>query len=117
MSDSTECLFCRIRDAQVPASVRHRDEHCYVIEDIRPQAPHHLLVIPNKHLATLNDLTPDDRELVGHLHLVAARLAKELGVHESGYRTVFNTLREAGQTVFHIHLHLLAGRPMSWPPG
>lgn len=113
----SDCLFCRIRDGQIPAKIVARDEHAFVIEDLRPQAPTHVLVIPNRHVATLNDVTPDDRELIGHLHLLAARYAKEQGLSEQGFRTVFNTNRDAGQTVFHLHLHLLGGRPMTWPPG
>lgn len=112
-----DCLFCKIRDGQIPAKVVHRDELCFAIEDIRPQAPTHVLVIPLKHLPTLNDVTVEERELVGHLHLSAAKLAKERGHSENGYRVVMNTNRDAGQTVFHIHLHLLGGRPLTWPPG
>lgn len=111
------CVFCRIRDGELPARFAHRDEHCMAIEDLHPQAPLHLLVIPLRHIATVNDLTEVDRELVGHLYTVAARVARARGVAERGYRLVMNTHRDAGQTVFHLHLHLLAGRPMEWPPG
>jgi|SRR5579871_1174315 len=113
----SDCLFCRIRDGQVPAKSVHRDEVCIAIEDINPQAPTHLLVIPLQHIPTLNDLTVEDRETVGHLATVAAKLAKERGHSESGYRLVMNCNRDAGQTVFHLHLHLLGGRPFGWPPG
>ena len=113
----SDCLFCRIRDGQIPAKIVARDEHCFLIEDLRPQAPMHVLAIPDRHVASLNELTPEDRELVGHLHLAAARYAKEQGHAEAGYRTVLNTNRDAGQTVFHLHLHVLAGRPLTWPPG
>ncbi|MCY1082050.1 histidine triad nucleotide-binding protein [Archangium lansingense] len=112
-----DCIFCKIRDGQVPARIVHRDEHCLAIEDINPQAPTHLLVIPLEHIPTMNDLTEAHRELVGHLHLTAAKLARQRGIADRGYRLVFNTWRDAGQTVFHIHLHLLGGRPMEWPPG
>jgi histidine triad (HIT) family protein len=114
---ATECLFCKIRDGQIPAKVVYRDEHCLAFEDINPQAPTHLLFIPHRHIETINALTPDDREEVGHLFLAAAKVALERGHADAGYRTVMNCNRDAGQTVFHIHLHLLAGRPLTWPPG
>ena len=113
----SDCLFCRIRDGQIPAKVVHRDAHCLAFEDINPQAPLHALVIPNSHIATVNDIGAADREVVGHLFVAAAKLAKERGYADSGYRVVMNTQRDAGQTVFHIHLHVLAGRPLTWPPG
>jgi histidine triad (HIT) family protein len=113
----SDCIFCKIRDGHVPARFVHRDDHCLAIEDINPQAPTHLLVIPLEHIPTMNDVTVGHRELVGHLHLTAAKLARQRGLADSGYRLVFNTHRDAGQTVFHIHLHLLGGRPMDWPPG
>ncbi|MEN9798789.1 MAG: hypothetical protein RL653_2485 [Pseudomonadota bacterium] len=112
-----DCLFCRIRDGIIPAQPVHRDEHCFVLQDIHPQAPTHLLVIPNKHVPTVNDLGPGDHALVGHLFTTAAALARTHGVAESGYRLVMNTHADAGQTVFHLHLHVLGGRPMGWPPG
>ncbi|MBF5041973.1 histidine triad nucleotide-binding protein [Aggregicoccus sp. 17bor-14] len=113
----SDCLFCRIRDGQIPAKVVYRDEHCLAFEDINPQAPMHVLVIPNKHIATIGDIASGDRELAGHLYVAAAKLAKERGYADSGYRVVMNAGRDAGQTVFHIHLHVLAGRPLTWPPG
>jgi len=112
-----DCLFCRIRDGQVPAKIVYRDDVCLAFEDIKPQAPSHVLFVPHEHIPTLNDLTTDHKEKVGHLFFAASRLAKERGLADSGYRLVFNTNRDAGQTVFHIHLHLLGGRPMEWPPG
>ena len=112
-----ECLFCRIAAREIPSKIVHEDEHLIAIEDINPQAPLHLLVIPKTHVATLNDLTPTHDALAGEMIRRAAALAKERGYHERGFRTVFNTNREAGQTVFHIHLHVLAGRSLSWPPG
>ena len=112
-----DCLFCKIRDGQIPAKIVYRDEHCLAFEDIRPQAPTHALFIPLVHIETVNDLTVEDRERVGHLFLAAGKLAKERGHSESGYRLVMNTNRDAGQTVFHIHLHLLGGRALEWPPG
>jgi histidine triad (HIT) family protein len=112
-----DCLFCRIAARQIPAKVAFEDAEVIAIEDINPQAPLHLLIIPKTHVATLNDLTPAEDALVGTMMRRAAALARERGFHERGFRTVFNTNREAGQTVFHIHLHLLAGRPLAWPPG
>ncbi len=113
----SDCLFCKIRDGQIPAKIVYRDEHCLAFEDIRPQAPTHVLFIPLRHIATLNDLTVDDQELMGQLFVAAAKLAKQRGHTDNGYRVVVNCNRDAGQTVFHIHLHLLAGRPLEWPPG
>jgi histidine triad (HIT) family protein len=111
------CLFCKIRDGQIPARAVHRDDVCMAFEDINPQAPTHVVIIPLKHIATVNDVTMEDRETVGHLYTVAAKVAKERGHAERGYRLVMNCNEDAGQTVFHIHLHLVAGRPMGWPPG
>jgi histidine triad (HIT) family protein len=113
----SDCLFCRIIAGEIPAALVHQDEALVAFKDINPQAPLHVLIVPRRHIATLNDLAPDDDELVGSMFRSAAALAKQHGYHERGYRTVFNTNREAGQTVFHIHLHLLAGRGLTWPPG
>jgi histidine triad (HIT) family protein len=113
----TDCLFCKIIDGQIPGKFVHQDDQIVAIRDINPQAPLHVVIIPRRHIATLSDLTPHDDALVGSMHRVAAALAKEHGYSEQGYRTVFNTGREAGQSVFHIHLHLLAGRGLGWPPG
>ncbi len=112
-----DCLFCKIRDGQIPAKIVHRDELCLGFEDIKAQAPTHVLFIPHRHIETVNDLTAEDREVVGQLYLAAAKVAKQRGHSESGYRLVMNTNRDAGQTVFHIHLHLLGGRQLGWPPG
>jgi histidine triad (HIT) family protein len=112
-----DCLFCKIRDRQIPAKIAFEDDQVVAFHDVNPQAPLHVLVVPRRHIATLNDLAPDDAGLVGNLHLVAARLAREAGHADTGYRTVFNCNRAAGQTVFHLHLHLLAGRTLTWPPG
>lgn len=114
---ASDCLFCRIVDGQIPAKVIHRDEHCLGFLDISPQAPVHALFVPLKHIASVNDATVEHRELLGHLMFAAAKYAREQNVAEAGYRLVMNTNRNGGQTVFHIHLHLLAGRPMTWPPG
>ena len=114
---SSDCLFCKIVAGTIPASRIHEDEQVVVIADINPQAPLHALVIPHRHIPTLNALTPADDALVGAMHRAAATVAGEKGFADRGYRTVFNTNAEAGQTVFHIHLHLLAGRGLGWPPG
>jgi histidine triad (HIT) family protein len=113
----TECLFCRLVAREIPAQIVFEDGDLLVFKDINPQAPLHVLIIPKKHIATINDLSPADDALVGSMFRRAAALAKEHGYSERGYRTVFNCNREAGQTVFHIHLHLLAGRGLAWPPG
>ena len=113
----SDCLFCKIIAGQIPATTVYQDESLVVITDINPQAPLHVLIIPRTHIATLNDLSPDDDALVGSMFRRAAALATEHGYQERGYRTVFNVNREAGQSVFHIHLHLLAGRALTWPPG
>lgn len=112
-----DCLFCKIIDGQIPAKKVHEDEHCLGFLDINPQAPTHALFIPKRHIATLNEATVEDRELLGHLMFCAAKVAREKGFHESGYRTVVNTNGDGGQTVFHVHLHLLGGRHLAWPPG
>ncbi len=112
-----DCLFCRIIAGEIPATFVHQDEHVVAIRDINPQAPLHVLVIPRRHIATLNDLEAADEGLMGRVVRSAARIATEHGHAEGGYRTVFNCNRLAGQTVFHIHLHLLAGRALAWPPG
>jgi histidine triad (HIT) family protein len=113
----TDCLFCKIIGGDIPGKFVYQDDQVVVLQDINPQAPMHLLVIPRKHIASLNELTAEDDALVGSLFRRAAALAKEHGYDQRGYRAVFNTNREAGQTVFHIHLHVLGGRTMTWPPG
>lgn len=110
-----DCLFCRIVRKQIPANIVFEDDAYVAFRDINPQAPLHLLVVPREHVASLNEAT--DAGLIGGLSLVAAQLAKREGVAESGYRTLINTNRDAGQTVFHVHLHLLGGRALGWPPG
>ena len=110
-----ESLFTKIINRKIPAKIAYEDEQYIVIHDIQPQAPAHVLVIPKKQIATLNDLQPGDEALVGGMFLVAQKVMKELG--HSDYRTVFNCGKGAQQSVFHIHLHVLAGRAMTWPPG
>lgn len=111
------CLFCRIANGEIPASVVYRDDDLVAFNDINPQAPLHVLIVPTRHVATLNELTAEDDGLVGRMLRRAAAIAAEKGYAARGYRTVFNCNSEAGQTVFHIHLHLLAGRGLGWPPG
>ena len=109
-------LFQKIADREIPADLVFEDDQCIAFRDINPQAPTHILIVPRKPIPTLNDLSEDDKPLVGHLFSVARELAAREGL-DSGYRTVFNCGEDAGQTVFHIHLHLLGGRTLSWPPG
>ena len=111
------CLFCKIIKREIPAAIVFEDDQMIAFNDINPQAPTHVLIVPKRHIETLTDLTEGDDELVGTLVRRAAAIATERGFAASGYRTVFNTNRDAGQTVFHIHLHLLGGRSMTWPPG
>ena len=111
------CLFCRIIAGEIPGAIVHDGEHVVAFKDINAQAPLHVLIVPRRHIRTLNDLQPEDDQLVGSMFRTAAMLAKEHGYADRGYRTVFNTNADAGQTVFHIHLHLLAGRGLEWPPG
>jgi histidine triad (HIT) family protein len=113
----SDCLFCKIMAGEIPGSVIHQDDDVVVLRDINPQAPLHALIVPRRHIATLNDLAPGDDGLVGSMFRTAASLAKQHGYADRGYRTVFNCNREAGQSVFHIHLHVLAGRSLTWPPG
>ena len=113
----SDCLFCRIIRKEIPASIVYEDEHVLAFNDINPQAPLHVLVIPKRHIDSLNALAPGDDALVGEVVRRAAAIARDKGFADRGFRTVFNTNAEAGQTVFHIHLHLLAGRGLTWPPG
>ncbi|HEX7072089.1 MAG TPA: histidine triad nucleotide-binding protein [Rhodothermales bacterium] len=113
---SQKTLFQKIADHEIPATLVHEDEQCVAFRDIDPKAPTHILIVPRKPIPSLNDLTAEDEQLVGHLFVVAAELARKEGL-ASGYRTVFNAGPDAGQSVDHIHLHLLGGRRLSWPPG
>jgi histidine triad (HIT) family protein len=112
-----ECLFCRIVAGEIPGAVVYENDHVVAFKDINPQAPTHVLIVPRRHIASLNDLEPADDAIVGELVRTAAAIAKKNGHAEGGYRTVFNCNADAGQTVFHIHLHVLGGRKMTWPPG
>lgn len=114
---SHDCLFCKIMQGEIPAETVHETDTTLAFRDINPQAPTHILVIPRRHIATLNDLQAADRELIGDLLLAAQDIARDEGLSERGYRVVMNCNEGAGQSVFHIHLHLLGGRGLSWPPG
>jgi histidine triad (HIT) family protein len=112
-----DCLFCRIVAGEIPADIVYTDERSLAFRDINPQAPAHLLVIPRDHLESLDEATRNEETLLGHLLRVGARVANEQGLSESGYRTVINTGAGAGQSVFHLHLHVIGGRALAWPPG
>ena len=112
-----DCLFCKIIDGEIPGDIVYENDSVLAFNDINPIAPVHILVIPKEHIATLNDLEEKHTQTMGELFLAAKQIASEKGISESGYRTVFNCNKDAQQTVFHIHLHLIAGRPMTWPPG
>ena len=113
----SNCLFCKIVSGEISTDFVYKDENLIAFRDINPQAPTHILIIPREHIETLNDIDQSHGELLGAMQLTASYLAKEEGIYEKGFRTVFNCNRAAGQTVFHIHLHLLGGRSMGWPPG
>jgi histidine triad (HIT) family protein len=113
----SSCLFCKFVRKEIPAKVVLEDDSCLAFEDINPKAPVHVLVIPKKHIDSMNAMTSDDESLLGHLAFVARQIAQQKGIDKSGYRAVINTGPEAGQSVFHIHLHVLGGRSMAWPPG
>lgn len=113
----TDCIFCKIISGDIPADIVYQNDDVLAFRDLNPQAPTHVLVIPKKHISTTNDLQMGDAELVGKMYLAARQIAKDEAIDESGYRTVMNCNEGAGQTVFHIHLHVLGGRSMTWPPG
>jgi histidine triad (HIT) family protein len=115
MSDA--CIFCRIAEGDIPATVVHRDDVVVAFEDTNPQAPVHILIIPRQHIATINDLDEQTTPLIGRMVDTARRIALDRGIAEDGYRLVWNVNAGAGQTVFHVHLHLLGGRRLGWPPG
>ena len=112
-----ECLFCKMVSGVIPCDKVHENEYVLAFRDIDPKAPTHILIIPKKHITTLNEINENDQDLLGELLLTAKKIAKDEGIDTSGYRTVFNCNSDGGQTVFHIHMHLLGGRPMDWPPG
>ena len=113
----SDCLFCKMVSREIEPDVVYEDDDVLAFRDINPQAPVHVLIVPKRHISTLNDLEPADAELIGRLYLAAASIAAREGVSEPGYRTVFNCNEAGGQVVFHLHLHLLGGRSMGWPPG
>ena len=112
-----DCIFCRIIAGEIPAAKIYEDERALVFRDIHPQAPTHCLLIPKRHIASLDEATHADEADLGYLFVLAGKIARDEGLNEKGYRTIVNTGADAGQTVFHIHVHLLGGRPMAWPPG
>ncbi len=113
----TDCLFCKIVQKTIPAKIVHEDDRTLAFDDINPQAPVHTLIIPKRHVAAVQDCSEHDSDLLAHLLITCTNVAKQKGLEESGYRIVTNTGRNAGQTVFHLHLHVLGGRHLSWPPG
>ena len=115
--DNDDCLFCKILTGDIPADIVYEGDTAIAFQDINPKAPTHVLIIPRKHIATINDIEPDDQMIVGSLFSVGRHIAAQQGFDGEGYRVVMNCNEAAGQTVFHIHLHLLAGRELSWPPG
>ncbi len=117
MATNADCIFCKIVAGEIPAGRVYEDDRAVAFKDINPQAPTHALVIPREHVASLNDADESHEALLGHLLLVAARVARQEGHAEGGYRTVINTGPDAGQTVFHVHVHVLGGRRLTWPPG
>ena len=112
-----DCLFCKIISGDIPAGIIFENKNILAFNDIEPQAPVHILIIPKKHIISLNDVMVDDRDICGDMLLAAKEVSKIKNINNSGYRTVFNTNEDAGQTVFHIHMHLIGGRKMKWPPG
>jgi histidine triad (HIT) family protein len=113
----SECVFCKIAKKELPAEIVYESEDIIAFKDIKPKAPHHILIIPKKHIPTLDDVKDEDYALIGKMFLVARDIARSIGVSEKGYRTVFNCKSDGGQEVYHLHLHLLGGRKMHWPPG
>ncbi len=113
----SDCIFCKIIAGEIPSQVVYEDDDVFAFRDLNAQAPLHVLIIPKKHIATINDLKTEDTERVGKLYLAAKKIATDEGYADDGYRVVMNCGEAAGQTVFHIHLHLLAGRTLAWPPG
>ncbi len=111
------CLFCKIAAGQVPSRIVYQDEDVVAFEDINPQAPHHVLIVPRRHIASMTDLTLEDGPILARMFTTATKLAREMGIDERGYRIVANVGHDAGQSVFHLHFHLLGGRRLGWPPG
>lgn len=114
---SSKCIFCKIAGKEIPSKIVYEDEEVLAFEDIDPQAPVHLVIIPKKHIPTILELEEEEKELIGHLHLIIKKLAREKSIAEKGFRIVSNCKEYGGQAVFHLHFHLLGGRKMGWPPG
>ena len=112
-----DCLFCKIINGEIPSEKVYEDEYVYAFNDISPTAPVHVLIVPKKHISTINDIEENDAELIGRIYLAVKNIAQEKGIAEDGYRVVTNCNQMAGQTVFHIHFHLLGGRELNWPAG
>lgn len=112
-----DCLFCKIINGEIPSQKVYEDEYVYAFNDISPTAPIHVLIVPKKHISTINDIKEEDSELIGRIYLCAKKIAEEKGIAEDGYRVVTNCNKMAGQTVFHIHFHLIGGRELGWPAG
>ena len=112
-----DCLFCKIINGEIPSEKVYEDEYVYAFNDISPTAPVHVLIVPKKHISTVNDIEENDAELIGRIYLAAKKIAREKGIAEDGYRVVTNCNKMAGQTVFHIHFHLIGGRELGWPAG
>ena len=117
VAQDSKCLFCKIIRREIPSKIAYEDDRFFAFHDIAPQAPTHILIVPKEHVATLNDLDERHEALIGKLLLVAKHLAAEAGISQSGYRCVLNCMGGAGQSIYHVHLHLLGGRAMGWPPG
>ena len=113
----TDCLFCKIRDGEIPSETVYENDDILAFKDVNPHSPKHILIVPRKHIATINDMEGEDAKIMGEMMLAAQEIAKTEGVAESGFRLVINTNDDAGQTVHHIHMHLMGGRNMAWPPG
>lgn len=113
----TKSIFTQIIDREIPADIVYENDVAIAIKDINPQAPIHILIIPKKHIATINDIEQEDKKIIGELFIIAKKLAKDLEIDKDGYRTIFNCNEHGGQTVYHIHLHLIGGRQLGWPPG
>ena len=113
----SDCLFCKIIEGEIPADIVYEDDHFLAFNDINPIAPIHILIIPKEHIPTLNNIDEKHTQTMGEIFLAVKKIAQDKGISESGYRTIFNCNKDAQQTVFHIHLHLIAGRKMTWPPG
>ncbi len=112
-----ECVFCKIVKGEVSADIIYKSDEIVAFKDIKPKAPYHILIIPKRHIPTLDDISDEDYILIGKMFIVARNIARSIGINKAGYRTVFNCRVDGGQEIYHLHLHLLGGRKMNWPPG